>query len=89
MNFVIYIENLAPNGIASQSTIYYWKAKNVNLTADLAIAGEPTYEFFSESCATTLYEPFQRFSWWMLTFPVDTVYITNVQIYYRDNSKFS
>jgi hypothetical protein len=37
MNFVIYIENLAPNGTASQSTDYYYN--NKYYTADLAISG--------------------------------------------------
>jgi len=87
MSFVIYIENLAPNGTASQSTTYYWKEMGKNLTADLAISGGPTDSV--EGCSITWYKPFQRFAWWMLTFPVDTVYITNVKIYYRSNSKFS
>jgi hypothetical protein len=33
-------------------------------------------------------DPKRYVAWWMLTFPVDTVYITNVLIYYRGNSKF-
>ena len=89
MNFIIYIENLAPNGTASQSTTYYWKATQHNLTADLAINGGPTDTFVNHECSLTWYKPFQRFAWWMLTFSVDTVYVTNVNIYYRYNSKFS
>jgi hypothetical protein len=89
MNFVIYIENMAPNGTASQSTTYYWIGRNINLTADLAINGGPTDTLGNEGCSITWYKPFQRFAWWMLTFPVDTVYVTNVKIYYRYNCKFS
>jgi hypothetical protein len=87
MNFVIYIENMAPNGAASQSTTYYWVNRNINLTADLAINGGPTDTF--GGCSVTWYKPFQRFAWWMLSFPVDAVYVTNVKIYYRRVSKFS
>ena len=89
MNFVIYIENLAPIGTASQSTTYYWIGRNINLTADLAINGGPTDTFGNGGCSITWYKPFQRFAWWMLTFPVDTVYVTNVKMYYRYTCKFS
>ena len=81
------IESLALNGTASQSSVYHWE--NLNLTADLAITGGPTHDFNSASCSTTLTDPKQYVAWWMLTFPVDTIYITNVKIYYRDNSKYS
>jgi hypothetical protein len=57
------------------------------LVANLAITGGPTHAFSSTSCATTATEPTRYVAWWMLAFPVDTVYITNVQIYYRSNSK--
>jgi hypothetical protein len=87
MNFVIYIENLAPNGTASQSTTYYYN--NKYYTADLAISGGRNDIFHTSTCSITFYTPFQRFAWWMLTFPVDTVYVTNVTIYYRESSKFS
>ena len=89
MNCVMYIENLAPNGTASQSTTYYKKDRNTNLTADLAIYGDTSDTFHNLGCSVTWWKPFQRFAWWMLTFPVDTVYITNVMIYYRSKSKFS
>ena len=89
MNYVINIENLASNGTASQSTTYYWIAEKLHLTADLAINGGPSDTFDNRGCSITWYKPFQRFSWWMLTFPVDTVYVTNVKIYYRSISKFS
>ncbi len=87
MNFVLYIENLAPNGTASQSTTYYYASGGQNMTADLAINGGPNDTFVW--CSITLHKPFQRNAWWKLTFPVDTVYITNVKIYYRFISKFS
>ena len=87
MNFVLHIENLAPNGTAYQSTTYYNASGGQNMTADLAINGGPTDTFVG--CSMTLHNPFQSSAWWMLTFPVDTVYITNVKIYYRDSSKFS
>ena len=83
-----YIENIAFNGTASQSSDYYWKDKKTNLTTDLGIAGGPTYYFSSASCATTLHSPIQYVAWWMLTFPVDIICITNVKIYYRNDSKF-
>jgi hypothetical protein len=89
MNFVIYIENLAPNGTASQSTTYYWESKKLYLRADLAISDGPNDIFDTLACSITWYTPFQRFAWWMLTFPVNTVYVTNVTIYYRESSKFS
>lgn len=88
MNFAIYIENLAPNGTASQSTTYYWESKSLYLTADLAISGGRSDINHTSTCSLTWYTPFQRFAWWMLTYPVD-VYVTNVTIYYRSNSKFS
>ena len=86
MHFVIYIENLAPNGTASQSTDYYYN--NKYYTADLAISGGPNDIVDTLACSLTWYTPFQRFAWWMLTYPVD-VYVTNVTIYYRSISKFS
>ena len=55
----------------------------MNMTADLAITGGRTHDFYNESCATTGYPPPDYFAWWMLTFPVDTVYVTNITIYYR------
>ena len=58
------------------------------MTADLAITGGPTDTFVSGSCAITGYPNPDYLVWWMLTFPVDTVYVTNVRIYYRQNSKF-
>jgi len=59
------------------------------MTADLAITGGPLHNFFSYSCAMTWYKPTQYVAWWVLTFPVDTVYITNVTIYFRLDGKFS
>jgi hypothetical protein len=85
MNFVIYIENLAPNGTVSQSTIYYYN--NKYYTADLAISGGRNDVVDTSTCSLTWYTPFQRFAWWMLSFPVDAVYVTNVKIY--SASKFS
>jgi len=37
-----YIGNIASNGIASQSSVYYWKDRDQNMTADLAITGGRT-----------------------------------------------
>jgi hypothetical protein len=88
MNDVIYIENLTSNGTASQSSNWYWNDKNKTMTADLAITGGRTHDLRSVSCSITRTEPKQYVAWWMLTFPVDTVYITKVLIYYRGNSKF-
>lgn len=88
MNYVIYIENLTPNGNASQSSVYYWKDEDKNMTAELAVTGGRTHNFLSVSCSTTQTHPKLYVAWWMLTFPVDTVYIMTVKIYYRCNSKF-
>jgi hypothetical protein len=79
---------LSTNGTASQSSDYNWTARNVILTADLAISGTDEDTFDGEACSVTLFHPTQYKAWWMLTFPVDTVYITNVQIYYRGNSEY-
>jgi hypothetical protein len=87
--FVYYIENLSPDGTPSQSSLYYWTERKINLTADLAISGGPNDDFASEGCAVTLANPIQYVAWWMLTFPVAIVYITNVKIYYRESSKLT
>ena len=59
------------------------------MTADLAISGEPDDTFGNGACSVTLATPKQYVAWWMYTFPVDTVFITNVKINYRYNSKSS
>ena len=69
-----------------QAQPVYWLGDP--LTADLAITGGPTHEFNRRLCAATNASPTQSIAWWMLIFPVDTVYITTVKIYYRDSSKF-
>ena len=81
-----YLETIASHGTASQSSVYYCGGANTYLTADLAITGGPTHDFNSISCTTTIPTPVQYAAW--LTFPVDTVYITIVKIYYREYSKF-
>ena len=58
------------------------------MTADLAISGTSTDTFAGKACSVTLANPIKYVAWWMLTFPVDTVYITNVQIYYRRTSEY-
>jgi hypothetical protein len=83
-----YTENLSPNGTASQSSYYYWQYRNLNLTADLAITGGRTHDFLSGSCAVIQYSPTRYRAWWMLTFPVDTIYITNVKIFFQSDGKF-
>ena len=69
-----------------QAQPVYWLGDP--LTAELAITGGPTHEYYRRLCATTNASPTQSIAWWMLTFPVDTVYITTVKIYFRDSSKF-
>jgi len=59
------------------------------MTADLAISGEPDDTFPNGACSLTLANPPQSGAWWMFTFPVDTVFITNVKINYRSTSKCS
>ena len=59
------------------------------MTADLAISGEHGDTFANGACSITLASPPQSVAWWMFTFPVDTVFITNVKINYRFNSKSS
>ena len=88
MNGCLFPENITNTGTASQSSTYYWDYKNVGyLVASLAIIGGRTHTFNSTSCATTATKPTRYVAWWMLAFPVDTVYITNVRIYYRSNCK--
>ena len=58
------------------------------MTADLAISGNSTDTFGGKTCSVTLAKPIQYVAWWMLTFPVDTVYIKNVQMYYRSTSEY-
>jgi hypothetical protein len=59
-----------------------------HMTADLAISGEPDDMFRNGACSVTLADS-EYVAWWMFTFPVDTVFITNVKINYRYNSKSS
>jgi len=59
------------------------------MTADLAISGTPYDTFANGACSATLATRDQTVAWWMFTFPVDTVFITNVKINYRGNSKSS
>jgi hypothetical protein len=81
------IEDLSLNGTPSQSSDYYWKDKKVFLTADLAISGTPDDTFSQVECSVTMTE--QSVAWWMFTFPVDTVFITNIKINYQSNGKSS
>jgi hypothetical protein len=74
---------------ASQSSDYYYVDRGKYMTADLAISGEPGDMFVNGACSVTLYSPKQYVAWWMFTFPVDTVFITNVKINYRYNCKSS
>ena len=67
------LENISSNGTATQSSDYFWKDKQIFLTADLAITGGPTHHFKSAACATTLYKPIQYLAWWMFTLPLITV----------------
>ena len=69
-----------------QAQPVYWLGDP--LTADLAITGGPTHEFYRRLCATTNALLTQSIAWWMLTFPVDAVYITTVKIDFRDSNKF-
>jgi len=50
------------------------------------VTGGPTNNFKSKSCATTAAN--QYTVWWMLAFPGNTIYFTNVKIFYRSNSKY-
>ena len=59
------------------------------MPADLAISGTPHDTFGNVACSVTLANPKQTVAWWMFTFPVDTVFITNVKINYRSESKSS
>jgi hypothetical protein len=58
MNFIMYIENLASNGTASQNTTYYYESKNKTLPAYLAINGGPTDTFGTLGCSVTWWKPF-------------------------------
>jgi hypothetical protein len=60
-----------------------------HVTADLAISGTSHDTFANVACSVTLPNTPSSVSWWMFTFPVDTVLITNVKINYRSESKSS
>ena len=88
-NVVLFeIEHLSQNGTASQSTTSYWfdGYRYRYLRAQLAVTGGPTNDFSSGSCATTA--AYQYTAWWMLAFPGNTIYFTNVKIFYRSNSEY-
>ena len=87
--FFLPLEEISLNGTPSQSSDYYWIDRKRLLTADLAIIGTPDDEFVNEACSVTLATPPQYVAWWMFTFPVDSVFITNVKINYRYNCKSS
>jgi len=72
---------------ASQSSDFYYEQLSAYMTADLAISGGPGDIFENGACSGTLTT--QYVAWWMFTFPVDTVFITNVIINYRPNSRYS
>jgi hypothetical protein len=55
------------------------------MTADLAISGTPTDTFVNGACSITLADS-EYVASWMLTFPVETVYVTNVQKQYMGAS---
>ena len=78
------IEYLSHDGNTSQSTTYVWNS--VRLGAHLAVTGGPTNNFYSKSCASTTAN--QYTVWWMLAFPGNTIYFTNVKIFYRYNCKY-
>lgn len=79
LNAVLFeIEYLSHNGTPSQSTTYK------HYGANLAVTGGPTNDF--GSCAVTAENKYT--AWWMLTFPINTIYFTNVKIFYRGNSKY-
>ena len=59
------------------------------MTANLAISGEPGDILGNGACSVTLANPPQSVAWWMFTFPMDTVFITNIKINYRSTSKSS
>jgi len=50
------------------------------------VTGGPTNDFSSGSCAITGEN--QYTAWWMLAFPENTIYFTNVNIFYRSDSKY-
>ena len=84
LNVVLFeIEYLSHDGTPSQSTTYRWISESFG--AHLAVTGGPTNDFYSGSCATTGED--QYTVWWMLAFPGNTIYFTNVKIFYRDTSK--
>ena len=42
------------------------------------IIGGPTIDFYSRSCATTNVSPTQYVALWMLTFPVNQIFSSNI-----------
>jgi len=84
LNVVLFeIEYLSHDGTPSQSTTHPWIFGP--LGAHLAVTDEPTNNFSSGSCATTGED--QYTAWWMLAFTGNTIYFTNVKIFYRGDSK--
>ena len=77
---LFFAEDISPNGTASQSSNYRTRY------AYLAITGGPSHDFNAGSCSAT--NSNQNISWWMLTFPSDKVFVSNVIIYYRSNCKY-
>ena len=74
---------------ASQSSDYYYKERNQTMTSDLSMSGEPDDALHNGTCYVTLANPSQSVACWMFTFPVDTVFITNVKKKYRSLSNCS
>ena len=86
LNVVLFeIEYLSHDGAPSQSTTYNWSGVGP-LGAHLAVTGGPTNDFSNRSCSATAGN--QYTAWWMPAFPGNTIYFTNVKIFYRDISKY-
>lgn len=82
-----FLENLTPNGTATQSTSY-----------DSTDSGKPenavnppiSNEYSLDNCSSTKFATSGiGKAWWMFEFSFGTAYITDITIYYRKDCKFT
>lgn len=79
--FIVLTVNLARFGVASQSsTVYTGVAEN-------AINPPISNAWGFDKCTHTVIG--NRPAWWRFKFSMESVYITDITIYYRENCKYT